>query len=74
MDETQKKNETQKKMLYKEVESSEILGISYAYLKVLRRKGLISWVQVGRSVRYRMSDLQRYVERNLKIADVENSL
>jgi hypothetical protein len=74
MDETQKKNETQKKMLYKEAESSQIMGISYAYLKLLRRRGLISWVQVGRSVRYRMSDLQSYVERNLKIADVENSL
>ncbi len=58
-------NKTQKPMLIRELQASKILGLSYPYLKVLRRRGLISWVQVGRSVRYRMSDLQRYVERNL---------
>jgi hypothetical protein len=67
-------NKTQKPMLIKEQRASEILGLSYAYLKVLRRKGLISWVSVGSSIRYRMSDLQRYVERNLIKADAENSL
>jgi hypothetical protein len=67
-------NKIQKPMLLKEAHASKVLGLSYAYLKLLRRKGLISWVQVGRSVRYRMADLQSYVERNLKISDVENSL
>ncbi len=67
-------NKTQKPMLIKEQRASEILGLSYPYLKILRRKGLISWVQVGRSIRYRLTDLERYVETNLKIADVENSL
>ncbi len=69
-----KENEIQKPMLIKEQRASEILGLSYAYLKILRRKGLISWVSVGSSIRYRMSDLQRYVERNLIKADAENSL
>ncbi len=69
-----KGNETQKPMLIKEAEASKILGLSYPFLKILRRKGLISWVQVGSSPRYRMSDLESYVQRNLKIADAENSL
>ncbi len=69
-----KENETQKPMLIKEAEASKILGLSYPYLKILRRKGLISWVKVGSSIRYRMSDLQSYVERNLIKADAENSL
>ncbi len=67
-------NKTQKPMLIRELQASKILGLSYPYLKVLRRKRLISWVQVGRSIRYRMSDLETYVQRNLKIADAENSL
>jgi hypothetical protein len=58
-------NKTQKPMLIKEAEASKILGLSYPYLKILRRKGLISWVQVGTSIRYRMSDLENYVQRNL---------
>jgi hypothetical protein len=58
-------NRTQKPMLIKEAEASKILGLSYPYLKILRRKGLISWVQVGTSIRYRMSDLENYVQRNL---------
>jgi hypothetical protein len=67
-------NNTEKKMLYKEAEASKILGLSYPYLKILRRKGLISWVQVGSSIRYRLTDLESYVQRNLIKADVENSL
>jgi predicted site-specific integrase-resolvase len=69
-----KENETQKPMLLKEAHASKILGVSYSYLKILRRKGLISWVKVGTSIRYRMSDLETYVQKNLKIADAENSL
>ncbi len=60
-----KENEIQKPMLIKEQRASKILGLSYPYLKILRRKGLISWVQVGSSIRYRMSDLEKYVQRNL---------
>jgi hypothetical protein len=67
-------NRTQKPMLIKEAEASKILGLSYPYLKILRRKGLISWVQVGSSIRYRLTDLESYVQRNLIKADVENSL
>jgi hypothetical protein len=67
-------NETQRPMLIKEAEASKILGLSYPYLKAIRRKGLISWVQVGTSIRYRMSDLENYVQRNLIQAEVENSL
>jgi excisionase family DNA binding protein len=69
-----KENEIQKPMLLKEAHASKLLGVSYSYLKVLRGRGLISWVKVGTSVRYRMSDLEAYVQRNLKIADAENSL
>jgi hypothetical protein len=69
-----KENETQKPMLIKEKRASEILGLSYPYLKKIRGKGLISWVKVGTSIRYRLSDLQSYVERNLIKAEVENSL
>jgi hypothetical protein len=60
-----KENETQKPMLIKEQRASEILGLSYPYLKKIRGKGLISWVKVGTSIRYRMSDLEKYVQRNL---------
>jgi hypothetical protein len=35
-----------------EKQFAEIVGLSYGYVKTLRRKGLITCVRVGRAVRY----------------------
>lgn len=31
---------------------AKIVGLSYGYIKTLRRKGLINYIKVGRAVRY----------------------
>jgi excisionase family DNA binding protein len=63
------KEETQKPMLLKEAEASKILGVSYPYLKVLRRKGLIRYCKVGTAIRYRYIDLQKFVQNSLVEAE-----
>jgi hypothetical protein len=51
--------------LLSEKEASRILGISYNKLRYLRQGKLISFCRVGHSIKYRLSDLRRFIERNV---------
>jgi predicted site-specific integrase-resolvase len=56
--------------LVNEVEASKVLGISSTTLRIgYRYKGLIPFVQMkDKSIRYRPSDLQKFVESRLVAA------
>jgi hypothetical protein len=49
--------------LLSEKEASRILNVSYNKLRYLRQGGLISFCRIGKSIKYRLNDLQRFVER-----------
>jgi excisionase family DNA binding protein len=52
--------------LLKEKEAAKLLNVSYAWLKIYRRKGNISYVRVGgHGIRYRKSDLEAWVNQRL---------
>jgi hypothetical protein len=50
--------------LLSEREASKILSVSYNKLRYLRQQGLISFVRVGASIKYRIEYLQSFLERN----------
>jgi excisionase family DNA binding protein len=52
-----------------EKQASKILGISYTKLKYLRQQGKIGFVRVGRSVKYKLSQLESFIERGIVEAD-----
>ncbi len=54
-----------------ERQASKILKMSYSKIKYLRKQGKIGFVRAGRSIRYKISQLHRYVE--LSTVEAENS-
>jgi excisionase family DNA binding protein len=52
-----------------EKHASKILGISYTKLKYLRQQGKIGFVRVGRSVKYKLSQLSRFIENGIVEAE-----
>jgi len=53
--------------LLDERETSEVLGVAKGTLTVWRhrRSQPLRWVQVGRSIRYRRTDIAAFIEANL---------
>ncbi len=56
--------------LLDEKTASKILGISYSKLKWLRQNKRISCVRIGRSVRYKLTQLLRFIDNG--IIEAEN--
>ncbi len=54
-----------------ERQASKILKMSYSKIKYLRKQGKIGFVRVGRSIRYKISQLQKFIE--LSVVEAENS-
>ena len=50
--------------LMTEEQAAEVLGVRARLLRDLRRRGDIGFLKVGRLVRYRRQDLQRFIEQN----------
>jgi excisionase family DNA binding protein len=48
--------------LLTEKEAAKVLKISYSKIKYLRGQGKISFVRIGYSVKYKLSQLQKFVE------------
>jgi excisionase family DNA binding protein len=48
--------------LVSEQQAARILQMSYSKIKYLRKQGKISFVRIGYSVRYKISQLQKFVE------------
>ncbi len=48
--------------LLTEKEAAKVLKISYSKIKYLRGQGKISFVRIGFSVKYKISQLQKFVE------------
>jgi excisionase family DNA binding protein len=57
--------EIDKLLTQKEV--AEITGLSLAYFEQARHKGnsRLVYIKIGRAVRYRLSDVQRWIESNV---------
>lgn len=54
--------------LLREKEAAELMGISAPTLRKWRineTKGVVPYVKIGKSVRYRLSDIHEYVEKQL---------
>ena len=49
------------KMLFTEAEASAMLGVKPRQMIDLRRRGEIGFVRVGRLVRYRRKDMEKFV-------------
>jgi excisionase family DNA binding protein len=62
--------EQDKDKILKEKEAAAYLNFSYSYLKALRTRGAIRHMRIGRSVRYRLSHLQAFLEQR-SIAPLE---
>jgi excisionase family DNA binding protein len=48
--------------LLTEQQAAKILKISYSKIKYLRGQGNIGFVRLGKSIRYKVSQLQKFVE------------
>ncbi|MFY7751954.1 MAG: helix-turn-helix domain-containing protein [Exiguobacterium acetylicum] len=57
-------NDVAKRRLYTSTKAAEFLGVSVRTLWTLRNTGKIPFVRVGESIRYELSDLESYVDRN----------
>jgi excisionase family DNA binding protein len=57
--------------LINEKSAAKILGISYSNLKHMRQQKRISCVRIGRSVRYKLTQLLRFIENG--VIEAENS-
>ena len=55
-------NGIQERLLLNESEAAKVLSISPRKLWQLRHDGAIPYVLIGRSVRYPVSDLQRWID------------
>jgi excisionase family DNA binding protein len=55
--------------LLKAEEVARILGISRSFAFLLMRRGDITTVRIGRSVRVRPQDLERFISQNLSKND-----
>jgi excisionase family DNA binding protein len=53
-----------------EVQASKILGISHSKIKYLRSQGKIGYVKIGKSIRYKISQLQKFVEQGIVEAKI----
>jgi excisionase family DNA binding protein len=53
-----------------EKQAAKVLQISYSKIKSLRKEGKISFVRIGYSVKYKISQLQKFVE--LGIIEAKN--
>jgi len=52
--------------LLNQKEVAEMIGMSEAWLEQARfKKTGLPWVKIGRSVRYRVSDVQHFIESNV---------
>jgi excisionase family DNA binding protein len=56
--------------LLTEKEAAKVLKISYSKIKYLRGQGKISFVRIGYSVKYKLSQLQKFIE--LGTVEAEN--
>jgi excisionase family DNA binding protein len=56
--------------LLTEQQAAKILKISYSKIKYLRKQGKIGFVQLGCSIRYKLTQLQKFVE--LGTVEAEN--
>lgn len=54
---------SERALLLTEPEAAEALKVCTRTLRKARQEGLLSYVLIGRAVRYTMSDLERFVER-----------
>ncbi len=54
-----------------ERQAAKILKMSYSKIKYLRKQGKIGFLRVGRSIRYKISQLQKFIE--LSVVEAENS-
>jgi len=52
-----------------EKKASLILGISYSKLKYLRKQGKIGFLRIGRSVKYSIAGLERFVSNSMVEAE-----
>jgi excisionase family DNA binding protein len=48
-----------------EQEAAKILSVSYSKLKQLRKDGQIEFLRIGKSVKYTIRQLERFVERGV---------
>jgi excisionase family DNA binding protein len=55
--------------LFKAEEVAQTLGISRSFAYLLMRRGDITTVRVGRSIRVRPQDLERYISQNLSASE-----
>jgi excisionase family DNA binding protein len=56
--------------LVSEQSAAKILQMSYSKIKYLRKQGKIGFVRSGKSIRYKISQLQRFIE--LGTVEAEN--
>ncbi len=56
--------------LVSEQSAAKILKISYSKIKYLRGQGKIGFVRLGKSIRYKVSQLQKFVE--LGVVEAKN--
>jgi excisionase family DNA binding protein len=56
--------------LLTEQQAAKVLKISYSKIKYLRGQGNIGFVRLGKSIRYKVSQLQKFVE--LGVVEVKN--
>jgi excisionase family DNA binding protein len=53
-----------------EQQAAKILKMSYSKIKLLRGQKKIAFVRIGRSIRYKISQLQKFVEQG--VVEAEN--
>lgn len=54
------------KLLLKESEAADALGLCPRTLRKARKEGRLHYVLIGSAVRYRTSDLSEFIEANIK--------
>lgn len=52
--------------LYKKKELSEIMGISIGKIDYLMKENEISYFKIGKNVRFREGDINKYLNKNYK--------
>jgi hypothetical protein len=55
--------------LFSEKETAKVIGISYNKLRYLRQQKKISYCKIGCSIKYRLSQIEDFVNRSLVNAE-----
>ncbi len=56
--------------LLTEQQAAKVLKMSYSKIKYLRKQGKIGFVRLGKSIRYKLTQLQKFVE--LGVVEAKN--